>query len=80
MCEFGGDDCIKTASVVDRTAYKYLDKLADKVESVWQELLKECPDMPKLEPAPFEAGKEQGQKDAAAVPAEVEDTAADRTR
>lgn len=43
VCEFGGDDCIKTASIVDRTAYKYLDKLADRVETVWQELTLLCP-------------------------------------
>lgn len=23
ICEFGGNDCIKTSSVVDRTAYRY---------------------------------------------------------
>lgn len=54
VCEFGGDDCVKTASVVDRTAYKYLDKLAERVETTWQELLKLCPNMPDLQPVPYE--------------------------
>ncbi|XP_058790320.1 uncharacterized protein LOC131663739 isoform X2 [Phymastichus coffea] len=57
VCEFGGDDCVKTASVVDRTAYKYLDKLAESVESTWQELVKICPGMPELKPPPREVAK-----------------------
>lgn len=48
VCEFGGDDCIKSQSVVDRTAYKYLYRLADAVERMWNELAAKCP-LPDLE-------------------------------
>ncbi|XP_034193188.2 uncharacterized protein LOC117610200 isoform X1 [Osmia lignaria lignaria] len=51
VCEFGGDDCIKTQSVVDRTAYKYKDRLADNVGKTWTDLSGEC-FLPKLEPIP----------------------------
>ena len=48
VCEFGGNDCIKTASVVDRTAYRYKDRLVARVKSKWQELKTKCdlPDLP----------------------------------
>ncbi|PSN34263.1 hypothetical protein C0J52_18765 [Blattella germanica] len=48
VCEFGGNDCIKTASVVDRTAYRYKDRLVSNVKAKWQELKAKCdlPDLP----------------------------------
>ena len=55
VCEFGGDDCIKTHSLVDRTAYKYLEKLAENVDKTWKELNKECP-LPDLK-VPLESTK-----------------------
>lgn len=57
VCEFGGDDCVKSDSVVDRTAYKYLDKLAERVEGTWRELARRCADLPELEPAPYEPAR-----------------------
>ncbi|XP_043263633.1 uncharacterized protein LOC122403902 isoform X1 [Colletes gigas] len=51
VCEFGGDDCIKTQSVVDRTAYKYKDRLSGSVSKTWADLNTECL-LPKLEPIP----------------------------
>ncbi|XP_060811054.1 beta-1,4-galactosyltransferase galt-1 isoform X2 [Bombus pascuorum] len=51
VCEFGGDDCIKTQSVVDRTAYKYKDRLAENVGKIWADLSTDC-SLPKLEPVP----------------------------
>ncbi|XP_076763785.1 uncharacterized protein LOC143431133 [Xylocopa sonorina] len=51
VCEFGGDDCIKTQSVVDRMAYKYKDRLAENVGNTWTDLSAEC-SLPKLEPVP----------------------------
>ncbi|XP_076170321.1 uncharacterized protein LOC143148178 isoform X2 [Ptiloglossa arizonensis] len=51
VCEFGGDDCIKTQSVVDRTAYKYKDRLADSVGKTWSDLDADC-SLPNLKPIP----------------------------
>ncbi|XP_015597945.1 uncharacterized protein LOC107269043 [Cephus cinctus] len=51
VCEFGGDDCIKTSSVVDRTAYKYRNKLGHNVARKWDDLLEKCP-LPELEAIP----------------------------
>ena len=42
VCEFGGDDCTKSLSVVDRTALKYFDKLTEHVNENWKELSKKC--------------------------------------
>lgn len=55
VCEFGGDDCVKTQSLVDRTAYKYLEKLAENVDKTWKVLNKECP-LPDLK-VPLESAK-----------------------
>lgn len=52
VCEFGGDDCIKTQSVVDRTAYKYKDRLSDSVGRTWTDLSADC-SLPTLEPIPM---------------------------
>ncbi|XP_078038157.1 uncharacterized protein LOC144470636 [Augochlora pura] len=51
VCEFGGDDCIKTQSVIDRTAYKYKERLSENVAKTWTDLSAECL-LPKLEPVP----------------------------
>ncbi|XP_076379257.1 uncharacterized protein LOC143259735 [Megalopta genalis] len=51
VCEFGGDDCIKTQSVIDRTAYKYKERLSENVAKTWTDLSTECL-LPKLEPVP----------------------------
>lgn len=48
VCEFGGNDCIKTASVIDQTAYRYKDRLVNRVKAKWHELKAKCnlPDLP----------------------------------
>ncbi|XP_057332893.1 uncharacterized protein LOC130672365 [Microplitis mediator] len=51
VCEFGGNDCVKTPSIIDRTAYKYRDKLADAVDKIWTELNDKC-QLPELEAVP----------------------------
>ncbi|KAG8041385.1 hypothetical protein G9C98_002373 [Cotesia typhae] len=51
VCEFGGNDCIKTPSIIDRTAYKYRDKLAEDVDKIWTELNDKCV-LPELEAVP----------------------------
>ncbi|KAK9883000.1 hypothetical protein WA026_001212 [Henosepilachna vigintioctopunctata] len=35
VCEFGGDDCVKTASTVDTTAFRYKDRLVEEVRRSW---------------------------------------------
>nr|CAH7759572.1 unnamed protein product [Callosobruchus chinensis] len=42
VCEFGGDDCIKTTSVVDRTAYRYKIALTEAVRSQYERLKSKC--------------------------------------
>jgi hypothetical protein len=42
VCEFGGDDCVKAASVVDRTALRFGAQLRESVSQKWQELEKIC--------------------------------------
>ncbi|CAG2064319.1 unnamed protein product [Timema podura] len=42
VCEFGGDDCVKTASVVDRTAHRYRVRLLERVRARWAELREKC--------------------------------------
>ncbi|CAH1237600.1 unnamed protein product [Diabrotica balteata] len=42
ICEFGGDDCIKTSSTVDRTAYKFKEGLTSGVKSVYDRLSRKC--------------------------------------
>ncbi|XP_063975703.1 uncharacterized protein LOC135161763 [Diachasmimorpha longicaudata] len=51
VCEFGGDDCIKTPSVIDRTTYKYREKLSEVVDKTWGEIGENC-NLPELEPVP----------------------------
>lgn len=47
ICEFGGDDCIKASSVVDRTAYRYKDALIGAVNARYERLNEKC-DLPKF--------------------------------
>ncbi|CAG9773807.1 unnamed protein product [Ceutorhynchus assimilis] len=42
ICEFGGNDCIKTASVVDRTAYRYSESLSQSVREQYDRLKTKC--------------------------------------
>ncbi|KAK9499218.1 hypothetical protein O3M35_002296 [Rhynocoris fuscipes] len=50
VCEFGGDDCVKSASVIDRTAYRYKTRLVERVKAKWTELKTEC-SLPDVEDA-----------------------------
>ncbi|XP_053960251.1 uncharacterized protein LOC128864555 isoform X1 [Anastrepha ludens] len=58
VCEFGGNDCIKAPSVVDRTATKYVNRLVERVELVYKHLKKRC-DLPAL---PNELPQDQRQQ------------------
>ncbi|KAK9736368.1 Glycosyltransferase family 92 [Popillia japonica] len=40
ICEFGGDDCIQTASTVDVTTFKYRDRLVEAVGSLYEQYRK----------------------------------------
>ncbi|XP_012217351.1 uncharacterized protein [Linepithema humile] len=51
VCEFGGDDCIKTQSIIDKTAYKYRERLVANVDKTWTELRAEC-SLPELDSVP----------------------------
>ncbi|XP_058449537.1 uncharacterized protein LOC131429440 [Malaya genurostris] len=51
VCEFGGDDCIKSPSVVDRTAHRYSKRLLDRVGTVYNYLKDSC-DLPEIPRAP----------------------------
>ncbi|XP_065356787.1 uncharacterized protein LOC135951130 [Calliphora vicina] len=51
VCEFGGNDCIKAPSMVDRTATKYVNRLVERVYSVYRHLKDKC-DLPPLPPIP----------------------------
>ncbi|KAL3272977.1 hypothetical protein HHI36_014434 [Cryptolaemus montrouzieri] len=42
VCEFGGDDCIKTPSTVDTTAFKYRERLVGRVAGNWEKNRKKC--------------------------------------
>lgn len=42
VCEFGGDDCIKTPSTLDRTAQKYSKQLIERVQSIYEFLKEPC--------------------------------------
>ncbi|XP_065352816.1 uncharacterized protein LOC135947800 [Cloeon dipterum] len=45
VCEFGGDDCVKAASVVDRSAWRFGAQLRERVSRRWQHLRTKC-DLP----------------------------------
>ncbi|XP_067620663.1 uncharacterized protein [Eurosta solidaginis] len=61
VCEFGGNDCIKAPSVVDRTATKYVNRLVERVELVYKHLKKRC-DLPALPNEPPEEPRQQNQQ------------------
>lgn len=42
ICEFGGNDCIKTASTVDTTAFRYRDRLVAAVRGQHERLKASC--------------------------------------
>jgi hypothetical protein len=54
VCEFGGNDCIKSPSVEDRTAHKYGKRLIERVNAVYRHLKNVC-DLPDLPPTPTKA-------------------------
>ncbi|XP_063229480.1 uncharacterized protein LOC134534813 [Bacillus rossius redtenbacheri] len=51
VCEFGGDDCVKTASALDRTAHRYRAPLLQRVAARWRLLGRRC-GLPETPPAP----------------------------
>ncbi|XP_039497843.1 uncharacterized protein LOC120455558 [Drosophila santomea] len=51
VCEFGGNDCIKAPSIVDRTTTKYVNRLVQRVDAVYRHLRQRC-DLPALPPLP----------------------------
>lgn len=51
VCEFGGDDCIKTPSVTDRTAQKHGEGLERRVAAMYKSLKVKC-NLPDLPPPP----------------------------
>ncbi|XP_030377018.1 uncharacterized protein LOC115625923 [Scaptodrosophila lebanonensis] len=50
-CEFGGNDCIKAPSIVDRTTTKYVNRLVQRVDAVYRHLHQRC-DLPPLPTLP----------------------------
>lgn len=63
VCEFGGDDCIKTPSLVDRTAHKHGAALVDRVQLQYAQLKHKCGllDVPPAPTAPPAAKRKQQQ-------------------
>ncbi|SPP85765.1 Hypothetical predicted protein [Drosophila guanche] len=57
VCEFGGNDCIKAPSVVDRTTSKYVNRLVQRVDTVYRHLRQRC-DLPALPTLPNSEPKE----------------------
>ena len=51
VCEFGGDDCVKTPSVEDKTAHKYSSRLVERVSAVYEYLKEPC-NLPDIPPVP----------------------------
>ncbi|XP_013107837.2 uncharacterized protein LOC106087360 isoform X1 [Stomoxys calcitrans] len=51
VCEFGGNDCIKAPSIIDRTSNKYINRLVERVLTVYRYLKTKC-DLPELPPIP----------------------------
>lgn len=54
VCEFGGEDCIKAASMQDRTTHKYSNELVARVRALYMNLKTKC-NLPKLPGAPKRA-------------------------
>ncbi|GLV44982.1 uncharacterized protein CBL_14446 [Carabus blaptoides fortunei] len=42
VCEFGGDDCVKTASTVDAMAYRYKERLISRVSDHFYQMKQTC--------------------------------------
>ncbi|KAH8381139.1 hypothetical protein KR200_003802 [Drosophila serrata] len=57
VCEFGGNDCIKAPSIVDRTTTKYVNRLVQRVDAVYRHLRQRC-DLPALPPMPKPKAKQ----------------------
>ncbi|EDW57756.1 uncharacterized protein [Drosophila virilis] len=51
VCEFGGNDCIKAPSILDRTTTKYVNRLVQRVDAVYRHLRQRC-DLPALPTLP----------------------------
>lgn len=60
VCEFGGNDCIKAPSIVDRTTTKYVNRLVQRVDAVYRHLRQRC-DLPSLPPLPKPQKSAEGQ-------------------
>uniref|UniRef100_A0A6P4FKS7 Uncharacterized protein LOC108050731 isoform X2 n=1 Tax=Drosophila rhopaloa TaxID=1041015 RepID=A0A6P4FKS7_DRORH len=64
VCEFGGNDCIKAPSIVDRTTTKYVNRLVQRVDAVYRHLRQRCdlpalPPLPKIQESPKEKSNEK---------------------
>lgn len=42
ICEFGGDDCIKAASTIDTTMFKYRERLVNIVKTKYKQFKNKC--------------------------------------
>ncbi|CAH0563496.1 unnamed protein product [Brassicogethes aeneus] len=42
ICEFGGNDCVKTASAVDKTTYRYKDRMVSMVKQQFNHMKSQC--------------------------------------
>lgn len=51
ICEFGGDDCIKAASTVDNTAFRYRQRLINSVRTRYEQFRNTC-ELRDLPPSP----------------------------
>jgi len=51
VCEFGGNDCIKSPSVEDKTAHKYSARLVERVAAIYDYLKEPC-QLGELPPTP----------------------------
>ncbi|XP_037711068.1 uncharacterized protein LOC119548057 [Drosophila subpulchrella] len=73
VCEFGGNDCIKAPSIVDRTTTKYVNRLVQRVDAVYRHLRQRCdlpalPPLPKTKEKPKEMAKEKPKYEAKEKP------------
>lgn len=59
VCEFGGEECIKAASVKDKTAQKYSTELVTRVRALYTNLKTKC-NLPKLPAVPRKAQANPG--------------------
>ncbi|XP_001992773.2 uncharacterized protein LOC6567186 [Drosophila grimshawi] len=61
VCEFGGNDCIKAPSILDRTTTKYVNRLVQRVDAVYRHLRQRC-DLPALPTIPRRANAQADQQ------------------